>query len=29
MPVTSQTNLTLQSAPGGGYAISIFPEAKQ
>ena len=28
MAVTSQTNLTLQCAPGGGYAISIFPEAQ-
>jgi len=26
--VTSQTNLTLKCAPGGGYAISIFPEAQ-
>ena len=26
MPVTNQTTLTLHCAPGGGYAISIFPE---
>ena len=29
MPVTNQTSLTLQCAPGGGYAISIFPDATQ
>ncbi len=28
MVVTNQTNLTLKCAPGGGYAISIFPEAQ-
>jgi len=26
MPVTSQTSLKLHCAPGGGYAITIFPE---